>query len=162
MCLQFIFADLNNIFTSPVWLLPKERNSEFDDRVPWVLFYFCCAQSICPLVRLLTSWNTTCHFQHPLSETSLWEYPEILAWPASYRENHTEYPASDKLLKHFICHLVQSVIDASTSNTTTGMRDFLWPPSHAAESDIEPLACRRDEWENSVSMALVRTILTSR
>lgn len=145
MCWQFIFADWNNIFTSPVWSLPKERSSKFANRVPWFLFYFCCAQSICPLVRLLTSWNTTCRFQHPLSETSLWEYPEILAWPASYREKHTEYPASAKLLNILFVCLVQSVIYASTSNVTTGMRDFLWPPSYPAESNIEPLACRRNE-----------------
>lgn len=104
------------------------------------LFYFCCAQSIFPLVHLLTSWNTTSHFQHPLSGTSLWGYPEILAWPA----NHTEYPASQQRLNISSACLVQLVIDAGTSNTTIGMRDFLWPPSHPAESNIDPLACRRN------------------
>lgn len=107
----------------------KERNGKFANRVPWFPFYFCCGQSICPLVRLLTSWNTTCHFQHPLSGTSLWECPEILAWPAGSRESHTAQPASDKLPNISAVCLVQSVISTSTSNTATGMRDFLWPPS---------------------------------
>lgn len=66
-------------------------------------FYFCCARSTCPPVRLSTSWNRACHFQHPLSETSLWEYPEIPAWPASCREKPHRTSSLRPTPKHLVC-----------------------------------------------------------